>query len=158
MTSVTRRGGQRPQPTLLYLMKQVEMAVRSELDDIARPVGLTALQYTALTVLEQHPDLTVARLARHSFTRAQSAADMVAALLNRGLIERHRDPADRRRLVMALTPDGQRLLDQLRPQVAEIEARMLAPLSPGDALELRSSLELCREALSTTREPALLQK
>src|SRR5689334_10772060 len=115
MGSATGRSGQRPRPTLLYLMKQVETAVRSELDDITRPVGLTALQYTALTVLEQHPDLTVARLARHSFTRAQSAADMVAALLNRGLVERHRDPADRRRLVMALTPDGQRLLDQLRP-------------------------------------------
>jgi DNA-binding MarR family transcriptional regulator len=139
-------------------MKQVETAVRSELDDITRPVGLTALQYTALTVLEQHPDLTVARLARHSFTRAQSAADMVAALLNRGLVERHRDPADRRRLVMALTPDGQRLLDQLRPRVAEIEGRMLAPLSPEDARELRSSLELCREALSASSEAAVLQK
>ena len=158
MGSATGRSGQRPRPTLLYLMKQVETAVRSELDDITRPVGLTALQYTALTVLEQHPDLTVARLARHSFTRAQSAADMVAALLNRGLVERHRDPADRRRLVMALTPDGQRLLDQLRPQVAEIEGRMLAPLSPEDARELRSSLELCREALSASSEAAVLQK
>jgi DNA-binding MarR family transcriptional regulator len=148
MTQATTGGGQSPRPTLLYLMKQVEMAVRSELDELARPVGLTALQYTALTVLEQHPDLTAARLARHSFVRAQSSADMVAALLERGLIERHRDPADRRRLVMALTPEGQRLLDRLRPQVAEIEARMLAPLSADDAHELRSSLELCREALS----------
>ena len=152
MTTATGRRRQRPHPTLLYLMKQVEMAVRSELDDVTRPVGLTALQYTALTVLEQHPDLTVARLARHSFVRAQSAADMVAALLNRGLVERHRDPADRRHLVMALTPDGQRLLDKLRPRVAQIEARMLAPLSPDDAHKLRSSLELCREALSATPE------
>jgi DNA-binding MarR family transcriptional regulator len=150
MTRATTSGAQLPRPTLLYLMKQVEMAVRSELDDLARPVGLTALQYTALTVLEQHPDLTAARLARHSFVRAQSAADMVGALLERGLIERHRDPSDRRRLVMSLTPDGQRLLDRLRPRVAQIEARMLTPLSADDAHALRASLELCREALAAT--------
>ena len=134
-------------PTLLYLMKQVELAVRAELDDLTKPVGLTALQYTALTVLERHPDLTAAHLARLSFVTAQSMSDMVTALMGAGLVERHRDPADRRRLVLALRPEGQRLLDELRPQVAALEARMLAPLTRGQADELRSSMELCRRAL-----------
>jgi DNA-binding MarR family transcriptional regulator len=150
MTRTT--GRRRPQPTLLYLMKQVELAVRAELDDLTRPVGLTALQYTALTVLEQHPDLTAAHLARHSFVTAQSAADMVAALLDRGLVERHRDPADRRRLVLALTADGRRLLDSLRPRVAEIETRMLTPLSTTESRGLRSALERCRAALATAKD------
>jgi hypothetical protein len=52
------------EPTLLYVMKQLELAVRSRLDDIVRPAGLTALQYTALTVLERRPDLTSSQLAR----------------------------------------------------------------------------------------------
>ncbi|MDH2414163.1 MarR family transcriptional regulator [Nocardioides sp. CER19] len=134
-------------PTLLYLMKQVELAVRAELDELARPVGLTALQYTALTVLERHPDLTAAHLARHSFVTAQSMADMVTALADRKLIERHRDPADRRRLVIALTPEGERLLDQLRPQVAALERQMLSLMSDVEAGELRRSVELCRQAL-----------
>lgn len=136
-----------PPSTLLYLMKQVELAVRAGLDDLTRPAGLTALQYTALTVLERHPDLTAAHLARHSFVTDQSMADMVTALLDAGLIERHRDPADRRRLVIALTPAGVGLLDRLRPEVAALEGRMLSLLSPGQASELRRSLTLCREAL-----------
>ncbi|HZZ96714.1 MAG TPA: MarR family transcriptional regulator [Jatrophihabitantaceae bacterium] len=140
-----------PPSTLLYLMKQVELAVRAELDDLAHPEGLTALQYTALTVLERHPDLTAAHLARHSFVTGQSMADMVTALLNRGLIERHRDPADRRRLVIALTRAGVRLLRRMRPKVAALEKRMLSPLSTKQASELRHSLELCRQAL---RDPA----
>ncbi|SFC68833.1 DNA-binding transcriptional regulator, MarR family [Nocardioides terrae] len=134
-------------PTLLYLMKQVELAVRAELDELARPVGLTALQYTALTVLERHPDLTSAHLARHSFVTAQSMADMVTNLIGRKLIERHRDPADRRRLVIALTPEGQGLLDHLRPQVAALEHQMLSLMSDAQAGELRRSVELCRQAL-----------
>src|SRR3954462_10300805 len=125
MTPTTGRVGQHAPPTLLYLMKQVELAVRAELDDLTRPVGLTALQYTALTVLEKHPDLTAAQLARHSFVTAQSASDRVTGRRGRGLVERHRDPADGRRLVMSLTPTGRRLLELLRPQVAEVESRML---------------------------------
>ncbi len=149
MTPKTTRVARRRQPTLLYLMKQVELAVRAELDDLTRPVGLTALQYTALTVLERHPDLTSAHLARHSFVTAQTMADMVTALLDRGLIDRHRDPVDRRRLVIALTPEGQRLLGELRPQVAALEARVISLLSSAEASALRSSLEQCRQALAT---------
>jgi DNA-binding MarR family transcriptional regulator len=74
-------------------------------------------------------------------------ADMVTALLDRGLIERHRDPADRRRLVIALTPEGQRLLDDLRPHVVALEQRMLSLLSTTEAETLRHSIELCRRAL-----------
>jgi len=134
--------------TLLYLMKQVELAVRAGLDDLTRPYDLTALQYTALTVLERHADLTSAHLARHSFVTAQTMADMVTTLLGRGLIERHRDPADRRRLVIALTPEGQRALDELEPQVAALEAEMLTLLTAEEAEQLRRSLERCREALA----------
>jgi DNA-binding MarR family transcriptional regulator len=146
----TEDDGARPS-TLLYLMKQVELAVRAELDELTRPEGLTALQYTALTVLQRHPDLTSAHLARHSFVTGQTMADMVTTLLNRGLIERHRDPADRRRLVIALTPAGSRLLRRMRPRVAGLQKRMLSLLSDEQASELRHSLELCRAAL---RNPA----
>ena len=147
-------GGTGAPPTLLYLMKQVELAVRADLDDLTRPFDLTALQYTALTVLERHADLTSAHLARHSFVTAQTMADMVTALLDRGLIERHRDPADKRRLVIALTPAGSRLLDELRPQVAALEARMLTGLSDAEAGELRRLLEECRVALAGGAPPA----
>lgn len=134
-------------PTLLYLMKQVELAVRSRLDDLVRPVGLTAVQYTTLTVLERHCDLSSAELARYSFVTAQSTADMVTALQASGLVERHRDAADRRRLVLALTPAGRRVLRRYRPKVAALESAMLAGLSTGEVTELRRCLLLCRSAL-----------
>jgi DNA-binding MarR family transcriptional regulator len=133
---------------LLYLIKQVELASRAHLDDIFRPIGMTALQYTALTVLERHPDLSSAQLARNSFVTAQTMADMVRALEDRGLVERHRDPADRRRLVLALTADGRALLRRYRGPVAELEKRMLAGLTAGEAAELRRGLNACRVSLT----------
>jgi DNA-binding MarR family transcriptional regulator len=137
-----------PPPTLLYVVKQVELAVRARLDEILRPVGLTVLQYTALTVLERHPDLTSAQLARNSFVTAQTMADMVVILSERGLIDRHRDPADRRRLVLALTAQGRKLLKAYRGKVANLEAEMVVPLSAHQAAQLRVSLSACREALA----------
>jgi DNA-binding MarR family transcriptional regulator len=135
------------EPMLLYLVKQVELAVRSHLDNLLRPAGLTALQYTALTVLERHPDLSSAQLARNSFVTAQSMADMITALEGRGLIERHRDQTDRRRLVVALTTAGRDLLDLYRDQVAALETRMLAGLGGEEISRLRHCLYVCHANL-----------
>jgi DNA-binding MarR family transcriptional regulator len=133
---------------LLYLVKQVELAVRSHLDNLLRPAGLTALQYTALTVLERHPDLSSAQLARNSFVTAQSMADMINALEGRGLIERHRDQADRRRLVVDLTAAGRALLDLYRDQVTAVETRMLTGLDSEEISRLRQCLHVCHANLT----------
>ena len=142
------QNGVRGDPTLLYVIKQVELAARAQLDEIFRPIGMTALQYTALTVLERHPDLSSAQLARNSFVTAQTMTDMVRALEERGLVERHRDAMDRRRLVLALTSDGRRLLGRYRSRVAALEERMLHGLSPEQAVALRHGLGVCRVNLA----------
>ena len=140
--------GTEPPPLLLYLMKRVELAVRSRLDEIVRPAGLTAAQYTALSVLERHADMSSAQLARLSFVTAQSMADMITALEDRKLIERHRDWTDRRRLVVALTDEGRALLDRCRPEVAALEAAMLSGLSGPQTKALRATLASCYGNLS----------
>jgi DNA-binding MarR family transcriptional regulator len=137
-----------PGPTLLYVIKQVELASRQKLDDLLRPAGITALQYTALTVLERRSGLSAAELARNSFVTAQSMADMVTSLERRELIFRHRDPANRRRLIIDLTPAGRNLLAQYRDKVAELEQVMLANLTPRQAQDLRRYLYRCRTALA----------
>jgi DNA-binding MarR family transcriptional regulator len=135
-------------PLLLYMLKQVELAVRSRIDEIVRPVGLTAAQYTALTVLERHADMSSAQLARSSFVTAQSMADMITALEDRALIKRHRDQSDRRRLVVALTDEGRALLDRCRDEVDSLEATMLTGLSVAQTKALRGILATCYANLS----------
>ncbi|MCX7523303.1 MarR family transcriptional regulator [Microbacterium sp. STN6] len=133
--------------TLLYLTKQLELAVRSQLDEVVSAESLTSLQYTALTVLERHPGLTSAELARNSFVRAQTTAQMVNALDERGLIERLRDPASKRQYLLSLTDDGARVLDRLREPVADIERRMVAGLDDSEIAAFRRALRYCRVAI-----------
>jgi DNA-binding MarR family transcriptional regulator len=137
-----------PEPLLMYLVKQLELAVRSRLDEIIRPSGLTSLQYTALTVLERHPDMSAAQLARNSFVTSQSMADMITALETRGLIERHRDSLDRRRLVVALTRAGRELLDRYRSEVADMEAQLTEGLSKPQVAAFRQALRTCHVNVS----------
>lgn len=143
-----RQSADGREPVLMYLIKQIELVVRSRLDDLLRPDALTASQYTALTVLERHPDMSVAQLARNSFVTAQSMAGMIATLEERGLIERHRDQADRRRLAIALSPAGRELLDRYRDQVAAMEARMLYGITKPQIAALRRSLAACHANLA----------
>lgn len=140
--------GTEPAPLLLYLVKRVELAVRARLEEIVKPAGLTAIQYTALTVLERHDDMSSAQLARLSFVTAQSMADMITTLQGRRLIERHRDRADRRRLVVSLTAEGRVLLDRYRHEVAALESDMIAGLSGQQTGELRALLRACYDNLS----------
>jgi DNA-binding MarR family transcriptional regulator len=133
---------------MLYLVKQLELAVRARLDEVLRPTSITTLQYTALTVLERRADLSTAELARNAFVTDQSAADMVGVLEERGLISRLPDAADRRRRVLRLTAEGSTLLESLRDEVAAVEARMLAPLAASEAADLRRFVAACRAALA----------
>src|ERR671915_1748903 len=143
MTNPAPVPGSERDITLLSLIKQVELAVRQALDDVVATADLTALQYTALTVLERHPGITSAELARNSFVRAQSMAEMVTYLLGRGLVSRERDPNNRKQYLLALTPKGQRVLDRLFDAVADIEAKMLEDFDAGQTEILRTYLMRC---------------
>ncbi|HEY5181903.1 MAG TPA: MarR family transcriptional regulator [Dermatophilaceae bacterium] len=117
---------------LLYMVKQLELAIRSQLDDLLKGSGVTALQYTALTVLERTPFMSSADLARASFVRAQSTAELIGALERRRLIERHVDPNNHRRLLISLTHEGGAFLAEYDPRVAELEEKMLTGLTSSD--------------------------
>jgi DNA-binding MarR family transcriptional regulator len=134
-------------PSLLYMVKQLELAVRARLDDILKDAGITALQYTALTVLDHHDGLSPAQLARDSFVTPQSTADLVANLERRNLVRRDRNPANRRELVVTLTALGRRLLLRYAGAVAALEEDMTSGLDPADVETFRSYLGSCRMAL-----------
>lgn len=133
---------------LIYVVKQVELAVREALDDAVSARHLTAHQYTALTVLERHPGLTSADLARSSFVRAQTMAEMITSLIGRGLVTREGDRTNRRQYRLFLSHNGRSVLEDLSDVVADIESKMLKDFTGGQIESLRTNLLRCRHSLS----------
>ncbi|MFI6938718.1 MarR family winged helix-turn-helix transcriptional regulator [Streptomyces sp. NPDC050418] len=135
-------------PSLLYLLKRAELVVRARLEELLRPAGVTALQYTALTVLERSDGISAAQLARDSFVTAQTMADMVRALESRGLIHREPNPRNRREKVILLADAGRGLLAEFAEPARQLEARMVEGLAPEDVERLREALKSAHRALS----------
>jgi DNA-binding MarR family transcriptional regulator len=150
----TRPEVQPAPPSLLYVVKQLELVTRAQLDALLKPAGVTALQYTALTVLARRPSMSSADLARASFVSAQSTADLVGALERRRLIQRAVDEENRRRMVIALTDEGRAFLAEYDPQVAEVEERMLQDLDGDQRETFRAFLNACRRSLAQLERSA----
>ena len=127
-------------PSLLYLVKRVELAVRARLDEILSDSGVTTPQYTALTVLARADGICAAQLARDSFVTPQAMADMLRLLGNRGLIRREPNPRSKRELLVHISDAGRDFLAEYDSRVAELEERMIAALTGADIARFRSAL------------------
>ena len=77
---VDRRAG--------YLVKRVQVALRSAMDRALLSEDLTTPQYGVLSALQKAPGLSNAELARRSFVTPQTMIRIVASLEDKGLVTR----------------------------------------------------------------------
>jgi DNA-binding MarR family transcriptional regulator len=134
-------------PRATYLIKELERAVRARIDAIVQPLGLTAVQYTALSVLSRHPGMSSAQLARRSFVSPQAANELVSALEQGGLIRRRVDREGGRALGIFLTSRGERSLSRCDERVDALEAELFRGAAPRDEARFRAMLRTCRDAI-----------
>jgi DNA-binding MarR family transcriptional regulator len=134
-------------PRTMYLIKELERAVRVRMDEIVEPLGLTAVQYTALSVLADHPGMSSAQLARRSFVSPQASNELVAALERRGLIRRRADPEGGRVLLTYLTTRGERTLATCDEQMDLLETQLFSGGTRREEAQFREMLRTCRDAV-----------
>lgn len=77
---------------------------------------LSHLQLQALTLIDRHGALNLGALSELLFTATSSASRLCDRLEATGLIERHQRADNRREVLLAVAPDGGRLLDRVRRQ------------------------------------------
>jgi DNA-binding MarR family transcriptional regulator len=102
-----------------------------------RPDGeLTFAESSALSRLERCGPATSAELARLDGISPQSMGVTVAALLDRGLTERTRDPEDGRRILLSVTEAGRQVVHDKRGARTEQIAAALTGGFTDDELRL----------------------
>lgn len=148
LTMIIAEGASSAQPRITYLVKQLELAIRAEMDVIANAFGMTALQYTALSVLARHPGLSSAQMARRSFVSAQAGNEMVIILERKGFVARTPDAANRRIRRINLTTAGHEVLAKCDQEIDRFEAKMLDALPAVDVVVLRRVLGACISRLA----------
>ncbi len=130
-----------------------------------RPLNLGAQQFIVLKQLQAFGSCSQGELADALGIDYSNLAGVTGQLYSRGLIERHRDPADRRRYVVELTDDGRRLLTDGDKAIEAGEEDILSALGESEREQLwellrriADTLELCPQTeaeacLEATAEP-----
>lgn len=131
----------------VYVIKQLDLALRPVYAEACATQGLTLAQYTALTVLQNRPGISSAELARRSLVRAQTMATTLNPLLDAGLIRRESDPNHLRRRLLYLTDHGMEIIAALAPQIDALEELLVSDLSEGERLLFRDYLRRARNAM-----------
>ncbi len=137
-------------PRSFYLLNQVSSAVRLRLERALREFELTATQYTVMSRIKGREILSSARLARAHHVSPQTMNEMIATLVNRGLLQRKEDPENRRVLLVSLTDMGRDLLAACDRKVDTLENEFFASLNAVDHGEFRKLLEVLIDDIRRT--------
>ena len=104
---------------------------------------LTIAESSALARLERGGPATSSDLARLDRISPQSMGVTVAALLDRGLIARSRDPEDGRRIVLSITDAGRRMVhDKRGARTEQIAAALRNGFSEDELGQLKAAAVL----------------
>ncbi|GAA2080524.1 MarR family winged helix-turn-helix transcriptional regulator [Microbacterium hatanonis] len=130
-----------------YLLKVAATALRSAMEDVLRPLGMTVTHYSCLEVLAQRPGASNSDLARATFVTRQSMNVLLQTLQRDGLVTRADQPASGRVLPTRLTDAGRAQLAQASAAVKQVENRMIDGLPATDRAALTRLLQHCITSL-----------
>jgi DNA-binding MarR family transcriptional regulator len=144
--STTPQAPERPGPSreLLqntpFLLKLLGMAAKERSLGAFEPTGLSPQHYAVLSLLEEGARETQATIADALGYDRSHLVGLLDELERKTLVERRRDPSDRRRHLVSLTPAGKRTLGRLRAIARQVEKDFLAPLEPEERQRLHALL------------------
>jgi MarR family transcriptional regulator, lower aerobic nicotinate degradation pathway regulator len=124
----------------VFLLKRLGFAARTRSLELYEREGLNPYHYAILALLDEGLPETQAAIADALGYDRGTLVGLLDELEERALVERKRNPDDRRRHLVRLTPDGKRTLGRLRTCAKKLEDEFLAPLDAGEREQLHALL------------------
>lgn len=112
---------------LVRRLQQISVGIF--LDEVSSVVGVTPVQFAALTAISEHPRLDIQRLANLVAVDRATVGAVITRLVKSKLVERVQDPLDRRSRVVKALAAGQRVLQQAAPHVRRADLRLAKPFT-----------------------------
>jgi DNA-binding MarR family transcriptional regulator len=143
-------GASRSAAEVAANLARTQMALLAEIERPPREAhGLSASAFQTLDFLDgAGAPLPGHVIAERLLVSSASMTSLVDTLERRGLVERRRHPTDRRKVLIHLTPDAQRLVDQQLPAIHAVITQAISTLAESDREHLLTSLTTIRARLS----------
>jgi DNA-binding MarR family transcriptional regulator len=137
--------------SLPYLLSDSARLLRRAFDARVRTLGMTSPQARLLLILHVTEGENQGFYAERLEVEPISLTRMIDRMEEAGLLERRRDPADRRAWLLFLTDRSRQLIDQVRACLAGLEDEMLTGLDAAQRAALAGMLETIRVNFSNVR-------
>jgi DNA-binding MarR family transcriptional regulator len=134
------------------LLDRAAGRVSSAVQKVLRDSGVTLEKWRILDLLAEREGMTMSEIASAVVVTGPTLTRIVDDLATRALVHREVDVHDRRRVLVHLTPRGQRMRASLRPAVLAAENAALSALT-GDQVSTLSAL-LTRLTGAPAADPA----
>jgi DNA-binding MarR family transcriptional regulator len=131
----------------LWVLIQTSHVVARGFTALFASVGLTPTQFGVLSQLDGDTTPSQAELARHVLVRPQSMGELLASLVERGLVARDGPGGRGRRTGIVLTAAGREILAEARPLVRAFNAPTALGLSDDEARAFVRLLRTVRDAV-----------
>jgi DNA-binding MarR family transcriptional regulator len=123
-----------------HLLRRALQRHQSLFQECAAGIGLTPPQFAALTKLAELRRVTQNRLGRLVAMDPATAQGVMKRLALRGLLRTEKDPMDRRTVVLAITPEGEVLVERARVAGHRANQTLMQDLSLAEQAELLALL------------------
>ena len=121
---------------------------RAQIHDLAtREYGITSSQFHTIRRISQG-DASVSALADCMHVSRPNVSRGVDELVQNGLVNRKRDPDDRRNVQLSLTDEGERKIKDLHKKYGELLADQFSVLSDEELRILFSALESMKKVIN----------
>ncbi|HSX55722.1 MAG TPA: MarR family transcriptional regulator [Sphingomonas sp.] len=121
--------------------------MRKRFDVRARRIGVTRAQWHTLSVLKRNEGCNQGMLADLLEVEPITVGRMIDRLEDAGLVERRRDPADRRVWRIHLTDKAQPILIELRNIADTMIDEVMEGVDPQDRIRMHAALRALRTNL-----------
>jgi DNA-binding MarR family transcriptional regulator len=122
-------------------LRPVLLRLSRELRQETEQLGVTSRQVTLLWLIRGNPGMSLRELAAEERISAPALSGYVDRLEKAGLLARVRDEGDRRRVGLALTDEGERLLRRVRARRTTWLAERLRGLDDDELAAIEAAIE-----------------
>ncbi|MFE9099529.1 MarR family winged helix-turn-helix transcriptional regulator [Actinomadura geliboluensis] len=134
-------------------ISRAQLLLGRELKRFFAERGLESWEFDVLATLRRHGapyELTAGELLTAAMVTSGAITNRIDRMEAKGLVERVRDPGDRRSVRIRLTPRGLETVEELVAEHAANEDRLLAALDPAERERLAGALRTLLESLGDT--------
>lgn len=129
------------------MVSDLARLMRRRFDEETRDLGITTSQWRVLVNVVRHPGINQGALADMLEVEPITTCRMVDRLELAGLVERRRDPNDRRAWQIFLSDAALPLMDKLKERSEEFVGKALTGISEKENQELVRLLDIIRQNL-----------